>query len=199
MDDTNIKTLLGENYREGMTNDEIVEALSGISLPKDNSDELARMKKAFDNKASELAESKRQLKARMTEEETKKAEEAEKFQKMQEENDALKKRIAISDLTTKFISSGLDADTAVKTAEAAYNGDYDTVVANYNGLIANSVKSAKESAKAEMLQENPVMQGGRSEQVKDYSSEIDARMASGDYAYAAALMRMQQTQNINNN
>lgn len=199
MDDTNIKTLLGENYREGMTNDEIVEALSGISLPKDNSDELARMKKAFDNKASELAESKRQLKARMTEEETKKAEEAEKFQKMQEENDALKKRIAISDLTTKFISSGLDADTAVKTAEAAYNGDYDTVVANYNGLIANSVKSAKESAKAEMLQENPVMQGGRSEQVKDYSSEIEAHMKGGDLAYAAALTRMQQTQNINNN
>ena len=39
----NIQDLLGDKYREGMTNDEIVEALSGVSLPQDRSDEIERL------------------------------------------------------------------------------------------------------------------------------------------------------------
>ena len=197
MDDTNIKALLGDAYREGMTNDEIVEALNGVTLPLNNSDELDRMRKAKDKANSEAAEYKRQLKAKMTEDEQRAAEEAEKYQKMQEENETLKKQIALSDLTTKFIASGLDAESAAKSAEAAYSGDFDTVINNFTSFVANSVKTAKETAKAELLDANPIMQGGRTGGVKDNTEAIQSSIAMGDYANAAALMRQQETQNNN--
>lgn len=197
MDDTNIKALLGDAYREGMTNDEIVEALNGVTLPLNNSDELDRMRKAKDKANSEAAEYKRQLKAKMTEDEQRAAEEAEKYQKMQEENATLKKQIALSDLTTKFIASGLDAESAAKSAEAAYSGDFDTVINNFTSFVANSVKTAKETAKAELLDANPIMQGGRTGGVKDNTEAIQSSIAMGDYANAAALMRQQETQNNN--
>lgn len=199
MSGTNIQALLGDSYREGMTNDEIVEALNGITLPQNNSDEVDRLHKAYDKAASEAADYKKQLKARMSEEEKRSAEEAEKYKTMEEENAQLRKQIALSDLTAKFITSGLDADTAVKTAEAAYGGDFDTVVANFNARLESAVKTAKESAKAELLEQNPVMQGGRTGQAKDYSADIELAMSQGDLGYAAALTRMQQTQNINTN
>lgn len=197
----NIQSLLGEKYREGMTNDEIVEALQDVDLPQDKTDEVARLKKAFDKTASEAAEYKRQLKAHMSEEEKKSAEEAEKYAKMEEENAALRKQVALSDLTAKFISSGLDKETAVKSAEAAYGGDFDTVIANFSAQIKTASETAAENAKAELLAQNPVMKGGRTApQVKDYSKDIDSALANGDYANAAALMRLQQEQpNITNN
>lgn len=195
----NIQSLLGDKYREGMTNDEIVEALKDVALPQDNSDELDRLKKANDKLASEAAENKRQLRARQSEEEKRLAEETEKYQKIEEENATLKKQIALSNLTTKFISSGLDAETAVKSAEAALNGDFDTVVASYTARIETATKTAREEAKAEMLASNPVMQGGKTSTVKDYSADIESYLANGDYANAVALKRMQQEQNLNTN
>lgn len=189
----NIPDLLGEAYHEGMTNDEIVEALQGVTLPQDRSDEVERLKKAFDKSASETAEYKRQLRARQTEEEKRQAEMDEKYQKMEKENADMKKRIAVSELTTKFITSGLDAETALKSAQAAYEGNIDVVIEAYNTKIS----SVKESVKAELMAETPSITGGSSTQVKDISPDIDSNIAIGDYANAAALMRVSQVQNTN--
>lgn len=190
----NIPDLLGEAYHEGMTNDEIVEALQGVTLPQDRSDEVERLKKAFDKSASETAEYKRQLRARQTEEEKRQAEMDEKYQKMEKENADMKKRIAVSELTTKFITSGLDAETALKSAQAAYEGNIDVVIEAYNTKIS----SVKESVKAELMAETPSITGGSSTQVKDYSKDIESALAVGDFANAAALMRAQETQNTQN-
>lgn len=194
----NIKDLLGEAYHEGMTNDEIVSALEGVSLPQDRSDEIDRLVKAKDKATSEAAEYKRQLKAHMTDEEKRATEEAEKYQTMEKENEKLRKQIAISDLTAKYIASGLDAETAVKTAEASYTGDFDTVIANYNSMVASLKEKLVADTKAEMMATNPVMKGGKTGQVKDYTEGINSALANGDYTNAAALMRLQQTQNTNN-
>lgn len=190
----NIPDLLGEAYHEGMTNDEIVEALQNVTLPQDRSDEVERLKKAFDKSASETAEYKRQLRARQTEEEKRQAEMDEKYQKMEKENADMKKRIAVSELTTKFITSGLDAETALKSAQAAYEGNIDVVIEAYNTKIS----SVKESVKAELMAETPSITGGSSTQVKDYSKDIESALAVGDFANAAALMRAQETQNTQN-
>ena len=190
----NIPDLLGEKYHEGMTNDEIVEALQDVTLPQDRSDEVERLKKAFDKSASETAEYKRQLRARQTEEEKRQAEMDEKYQKMEKENADMKKRIAVSELTTKFITSGLDAETALKSAQAAYEGNIDVVIEAYNTKIS----SVKESVKAELMAETPSITGGSSTQVKDYSKDIESALAVGDFANAAALMRAQETQNTQN-
>ena len=193
----NIKDLLGDAYHEGMTNDEIVAALDGVQLPQDRTDEIDRLIKAKDKANSEAAEYKRQLKAHMSDEEKRATEEAEKYQKMEQENEILRKQIAVSDLTSKYIASGLDAETAAKTAEASYSGDFDTIIANYSTMIANVKAKAVADTKAEMMATNPVMKGGQTGQVKDYSASIESSLANGDYASAAALMREQQTQNIN--
>lgn len=190
----NIKDLLGDSYREGMTNDEIVEALADVSLPQDNSDELKRYKDAVSKANSEAADYKRKLKEKMSEEEKKSTEEAERFARLEAENKELNKRILVSDYTSKFIASGMDEATAKKSAEAAFSGDFDTVIANFNAQIA----SVKETVKAELLNSTPSLQGGNNTKVKDYSSDINGAIAVGDMASAAALMRLSQenTQNI---
>lgn len=189
----NIQDLLGEAYHEGMTNDEIVEALQGVTLPQDRSDEVERLKKAFDKSASETAEYKRQLRAKQTEEEKKQAELNEKFSLMEKENAEMKKQIAVADLTNKFLASGLDNETARKTALAAYDGKIDTIIDAYNAKIA----SVKDTVKAELMADTPSITGGNATQVKDFSTDINGAINVGDYANAAALVRSSQTQNTN--
>lgn len=190
----NIQDLLGEKYHEGMTLEEINEALKDVSLPQDRTAEYESLKKAYDKAASDIAEYKRQLKARMSEEEKAKTEMDEKIQKMEKENADMKKRIRVSELKAKFISSGLDAEEAGKVAEEAYGGNIDFVIETYNKKIA----SVKETVKADLMAETPSITGGASGQVKDYQADIDSAIANGDYANAAALMRQQETQITNN-
>ena len=184
----NIQTLLGDAYKEGMTAEEIVAALENVSLPQDNTDEITRLRNAVTKATAEAAENKRKLKDKMSEEEKRATEEAERFTKMENENKELRKKIAISEYTAKFISSGLDAETAGKSAEAAYSGDIDTVIANFNAYTAK----VKESTKAELIGSTPSLQGGNSSKAKDYSGDISSSLATGDFASAAALMRLQQ-------
>ena len=47
------------------------------------------------------------------------------------------------------------------------------------------------------MADTPSITGGSSTQVKDISPDIDSNIAIGDYANAAALMRVSQTQNTN--
>lgn len=191
----NIKDLLGELYKEGMTNDEIVEALSGVNLPQDRTDEVEKYKQAVSKANSEAAEYKRQLKNHMSEEEKKKTEEAERFDKMQKENEALKKQIAIAELTKKFQSSGLDAETATKSAEAALEGNMDAVISAFTDKIAK----AADDARAQLISQTPALQGGNgtAEKVKDYGQDIEGAIANGDMTSAAAFMRLQNEQNTN--
>lgn len=189
----NIKDLLGEAYVEGMSAEDQIKALENISLPQDRTDEIDRLIKAKDKANAEAAEYKRKLKDHMSEEEKRNTEEAERIQKIEQENADLKKRIAIADYTSKFLASGLDADTAARSAEAAYTGDIDTVIANYNSRIA----SVKESVKAELIASTPSMQGGKTGKVKDYTQDINDSIVGGDMAKAAALMRVAQEQTMN--
>lgn len=189
----NIKDLLGEAYKEDMTNDEIVEALANVSLPQDNSDELKRYKDAVSKANSEAADYKRKLKERMSEEEKKASEDAERYAKLEAENKELNRRILVADYTSKFLASGMDQEMASKSAEAAFNGDFDTVIANFNTQMA----SVKETVKAELLNSTPSLVGGNTTKVKDYSNEIAAAVSGNDMATAVALTRLQQTNTQN--
>ena len=55
----NIQDLLGEKYHEGMTLEEINEALKDVSLQQDRTAEYESLKKAYDKAASDTAEYKR--------------------------------------------------------------------------------------------------------------------------------------------
>ena len=190
----NIKDLLGEKWKEGMSNDDIVASLNDIELPQDHTDELERLKNAVSKANSEVADYKRKLKERMSEEEKRVQEEADRIKAIETENKDLKKRILVSDYKSKFMASGMDEESALKSAEAAFSGDLDTVIANYNSRIA----SVEAEVKANLIDSTPTLQGGGAKQVKDYTNDINNSIVGGDFATAAALTRVAQTQNTNN-
>ena len=64
-----LKSLLGDKYTEGMTIEDVL-ALD-VEAPKADTTEYDKLKKRFDEVASELASSKKQLRANMTEAEQK--------------------------------------------------------------------------------------------------------------------------------
>ena len=103
-----IEDLLKDAYKEGMTIEEINEALASIELPTDNSAEVDRLKKALSNSNSEAAEYKRQLKEKMSADEIKAKEDAEAREKLQKDYDELKKKVAVSDNKAKLLALGYE-------------------------------------------------------------------------------------------
>ena len=136
---------------------------------------------------------KRKLKDHMSEEEKRATEEAERIKAIETENEALRKQIALADLTKQFMSSGLDAEISATCAEAAYTGDMTTVIGAYTTKLA----STKDEVRAQLISETPAMKGGKSTKVKDFSGDINSSLATGDFATAAALTRMAQNNNNN--
>ena len=87
----NIKDLLKDAYKEGMTIEEINAALEGIEMPTDNSAEVERLKNALTKSNSEAADYKKQLRDKMSAEEAKAKEDSDKFEELQGKYDALLK------------------------------------------------------------------------------------------------------------
>ena len=87
----NIKDLLKDAYKEGMTIDEINAALEGIELPTDNSAEVERLKNALSKSNSEAADYKKQLREKMSADEIKAKEDSDKMVELQSKYDALLK------------------------------------------------------------------------------------------------------------
>ena len=75
----NIKDLLKDAYKEGMTLEDIENALKDIDLPTDNSAEIDRLKNALSKSNSEAADYKKQLREKMSADEIKAREESEKM------------------------------------------------------------------------------------------------------------------------
>ena len=111
----NIRDLLKDAYKEGMTIEEIESALEGIELPTDNSAELEKLKNALSKSNSEAADYKRQLKEKMTADEIKAKEDAERQEKLQKDYDELVKKVAISDNKAKLLGLGYDDALAKET------------------------------------------------------------------------------------
>ena len=73
----NLKEVLGDAYKEGMTFEEVEAALEKVNVPEDNSAEIERLKNALSKSNSEAAGYKKQLREKMTEDEQKKQKEQE--------------------------------------------------------------------------------------------------------------------------
>ena len=149
------------NFAE-MSADELRAFISGFEYD-DNTTEVNRYKNANSKANSEVAELKRQLKAKMSEEELKKAELDEKFNGLQsqldealETNKMLKRNAEVSDLAKEYIAMGYDAELATTTAKAFIDGDRATVLANQKLVNANR----EQSIKAELLKGTPTPPAG---------------------------------------
>ena len=125
----NIKDLLKDAYKEGMSLEDIEKALESIDMPSDGSAEIERLTKALSKSNSEAADYKKQLREKMSADEIKAKEEADKMEELQSKYDALLKESTISKYKARFLALGYEEALATEAAEAMVNGDTEKVFA----------------------------------------------------------------------
>lgn len=146
-----LKAVLGENFKEDMTAEEICKAMADIDPTKG-----FIKKDQFDKTASELAAAKKALAAKMTEDEAKTAAEMAKAAELEEKYNLLLKESTVSKHKAKFLGLGYDEKLAEGTAQALADGDYDTMVKNQ----ATHMQTRESALKAELLKQTPAPPAG---------------------------------------
>ena len=152
----NIKDLLKDNYKEGMTLEEVETALKDIDLPTDNSAEIDRLKTALSKSNSEAADYKKQLRDKMSAEELKAKEDADTIEELKKERDALLREKTVAGYKANYLALGYDEKLANDTAEALANGELDKVFTNqkkHNEVVEKKIR-------ADVLKETPMPEGG---------------------------------------
>lgn len=112
-----------------MTAEQKIAALQGFDFPDPDYSGWVR-KETFDKTASDLAAKKKELSAKLSEDERKQQEQAEKWESMEQELAGLKKEKTVSEYKAKLVSQGYDEELATATATAMESGDMATVFAN---------------------------------------------------------------------
>lgn len=97
-------------------------------------------KDLFDKTASELADKKKELRNKMSEEEAQKLKEAEERKELQEKYETLLHKTAVSENKAKLLALGYEEKLACETAEAMANGDLDKVFEGQKKHLENFEK-----------------------------------------------------------
>jgi hypothetical protein len=151
-----IKDLLKDAYTDNMSLEDIEKALEGIELPTDNSAEIDRLKNALSKSNSEAADYKKQLREKMSADELKAKEDAEKQEKLQKDYDELLRKVSISENKAKFLALGYDDALATEAAEAMANGELDKVFAAQK----KNLESVEKKIRSDILKDTPKPEGG---------------------------------------
>ncbi len=147
----NIKDLLGDKYKEDMTVEEINAALSDVTLPEDKSAEIEKLKTALSKSNSEAADYKKQLRAKMTEDEAAKQKEKEEREDLEKKYETLLHKTAVSENKARLLGMGYEEKLATETAEAMADGDLDKVFANQK----KHLDAFEKKVRAEALKDTP--------------------------------------------
>ena len=146
-----LRKLLGDKYKEGMTEEEINAALAEVDI------HAGFVPKAtFDKTASEAAKYKKDLQAKLTEDEIAKQTAEEERIQMQNRIKELERANGITEYAKKLMGNGYSEELANKTAIALVDGKMDEVFANQ----ATFIKEREKTLKAEWLKETPVPPAG---------------------------------------
>ena len=184
-----LSDLLGTSYKEGMTEDDISNALE--KLNKNSVSEADKLKIQLSKANSEAAEYKKQLRAKQTDDEAAAAETKAALDKLMAENAELKKSMDIANKTAKLTAQGYSEDLAAATAKAMIEGDYDTVIASQ----AKYLEQAKADIKKDLMNGTPKPEAGGSSDVSiDLNKKIEEARQAHDYGMQAYYMRLQQEQ-----
>ena len=139
-----------------MTPEEKIKALEAFEVDPDYSGYVK--KEVFDKTASELADSKKQLREKMSADEIKAKEDAEKQAKLQNDYDALVRKVALSENKAKLLGLGYEDKLATETAEAMIDGNLEKVFANQKKHLEAVEKKIRE----DVLRDTPKPEGGNS-------------------------------------
>lgn len=136
---------------DSMTDAEKVTALLGLEVP-DVVDLTGYVKKSvFDAKATEAANLSKQLKAKLTDDESAELERQrvlnetnQKYTDLESRYNELVKKSTVAEYTTKYIELGYEKSLAESTAKAMADGDMETVFSNGEKHRAALEKKIKE-------------------------------------------------------
>ena len=188
-----LSDLLGEAYKEGMTEDEISAALETVG--QGNEAEVNRLKAALSKANSEAADYKKQLRTKQTDDEAAAAAQKEEHDRLVQENADLKRSMALSERKAKLLAMGYDESLADETAAAMVDGDMDKVMANQSKYL----EVQKKNIQADAMRKTPHPAAGDDGNggSMDYAKKIAEAQASGDYTAAAYYTRLQAQEAAN--
>lgn len=129
---------------EDMTPEQQVQALLGFEYD-DGSETAAKLKAAVDKASSEAAGYKKQLNAKLSDDERKQQENDAALAALQEKVAEYEKRDKISTATAAFLKAGFDEKSAAIAAEAFTGGDIDSLssaLKTYRASIETATKSS---------------------------------------------------------
>lgn len=144
-----IDTTLIDGY-EQMPPEQKIAALEEYVVPDPDYSGYVK-KDVFDRVASELAEKKRQLRERLSEDEVVKQQEKEAREQLQAAYDALLRESTVSKYKAELMGVGCDENTSAAIAGALVDGDMDNVFAN----LRKHCNALDKRVRAEVLKDTP--------------------------------------------
>lgn len=191
-----IKTLLGDEYKEGMTDAEIVAAVKKVTLPDMtqfvSKNDYDRLKVASDNNASEAKSWKDKYNSTLSEADRQKQADEEARKALNDRIAEFERKDEISKAKDQYIASGFSVDLAQATAEAFVNGQMDVVLANITKHATQVATEAKD--KALKGTPAPPASGNPNPGSINYQEKIDKALAVGNYGEAAYYERLKAEQ-----
>lgn len=151
-----LKELLGDAYKDGISVEEITAALKDKKFVDPSALPPSVPKGDFDKTASEVAALKKQLKEKLTTDEQTAAQQKE----IQDTLAALQKENSQFKFEKQFLAGGYDAKTAAAMAEAVSGGDMAKFATLNTTFMADQKKGLEASIKADLLKNTPGLQGG---------------------------------------
>ena len=142
-----------------MTAEQKLAALEALEAPETGGGdgaEVTKLKRQLSQANSEAADFKRQLQAKMTEQEKKDAAAAEEQKKILLELETLRKEKTVAGYKASYLSMGYDDALAGETAQALADGDMNKVFANQRSFQEAQTKSVLAGA----IKTTPTPPGG---------------------------------------
>ena len=124
--------------------------------PKDNGDEVTKLKAALSKANSDAAEWKRQFREKQTEQERAEAERAEREKAVEEELNALRRDKTVSGYVAQCLSLGYTNELALKAAEAMADNDAAAILACQQEFL----EAKKQELEAAALNKQPTLTSG---------------------------------------
>lgn len=157
-----------------------------------------RLKKANDSISSEIANIKKQLNAKMTEEELKAQQKSEQDETVLNELKELRKEVALTKATKRYMSMKMPEDLAEKVAQAELDGDMDLVTQSINSFMDAQQKETEEKVKADIYAKMPTPVSGNGDGQVDYEKQYKEKLDAGDITGAIHAQLMASAQKVAN-
>ena len=156
-----------------------------------------KLKKANDSLSSENGGLRKQVNAKLTEEELRAQQKSEKEEETARRIAELEAKVALNDATKSYMSMGMPEELATKVAQADVDGDKDLVNASIKSFMEAQAKAIEEKVKAEIYAKMPIPVSGNGDGQIDYDKIYQEKLAEGDLqgAVHAQLMASQQKAN----